>query len=1707
MPRLEYTVGINGSSAVVNAFKGIADAATTAQRQTERATRNTTTSTKALSAAMAELERSASASLGSLGSVGNVLGAISKTGAVGAAIAGLGALTAGLTGAALVAIDVADNLQDSADSAGVSAEKFQELRFALAGVGVDEAKLTGFLQRFTKNLGDLQTRGTGPLQKALKDTDKALLESVRSAPTVDAALDLILSRLIELPAAQQKASLAAAAFGKGAGALTPILTDNADGLRALTERAQETGNVIDASLLGPASQASDRLAQLSQTIKSNLTAALIEVAPEIEAVANKLIDLVGAAGRLATGRQKGERYVNEDVSALTEDIARAERTLERTRPGSPAADETLAQVEALNKKRDALLGVAEAERQVKQQDQQAAQFVGPPEPTDAEQRAAERNADKAQRDLDRAEEILRRARNETALGATDGAAKIREAARQEIEEKSAELRKLIPDQQRAEDAVQEYRVTRTKQADDEIAKYEAGEAEKKAKREAAAQRSARRELLTLDRELAGRNGDTEAGIWERARLAFDDYAERVREGVQDQATAAKLIADYWVKHEQLAQAEITELREKNADDAAKAAERAAKESAKATEGVFRELETTVSRTASGIGDALIGSLLGFEDQARSTTDVVSGLFEGILGDLGQGLVDQGIKGAARPVLEAVGGLFGQDVDLSSLAQKAEGLAKDAAAAQAAATAAKNANAANAAELAKTAEGLATSATEAQGALDTATSGLAKFAGALIGTIGALVAAGISIAEGGNEVRDASYGQNGPANASMIASGIGVAAFTAGGAAIGAAFGGIGAPIGAAVGAAVGTAITRALQDTLASEIRDGVSEGLDQASLDKQVTNKLLDDTLLNILSLGANQIIAPVLTPLFTPDIERIFEKILRQALGGTGGFNTTGIPVDPRGYSGLRELAPTAGQAGRIIATAFGAGGAAYGDEREGRFARVLLAATKRRTTETGQDATRVLAEAFVAAFEADFIAALRAASKTGKRRRAGDLTFAAGQFGLATSGQIDYQPLAALAEAQGSAPGTKAVKASREAFSAAFSAALADGANSSAFRRSLASSVEQAFIEKAGTALDKAFGSVFAQFFALSREARRDFRQARRSGQFGEAVGILSDDFAQRTDEFAAVVSQPGFADAITRLGDSLLKLQVATALAAGSTREAADAIEARLAPQIQVVRDLAQLDRDLRSRSRLAIAGPGIAQDAESVALLRTEREEAQRRFEARIGRIGVDAAGNPFSSRLVDGTTRIEALEPGEATAALREFADARLAELEAEIALARQLRDLFRGLEDQFRTIEATAANALGTFDPRAEQGRLRGEVDTTRAAAFAERLPDGTLDPDKWAAFATALSAAVGAAVERLNFLADAVRAFGGIARGIDETLRGLSAAPARLATLRADIARTFPTAIGGGAGSVQATGNLRDQLTEAVGLASNQRSFFEGSAEGFRGLADQAAVASRGKRAQRQQLAARQAELQALLPLALGGDAEALRRAQTLSSDVLSLGSQVGGTRGRRAARDVEATSTQLAKVAQAQADLATRQLTELQKIAKDAEAAFTAQQTIAAQQLEALQAIAADAKAEAGTAAADANAKLGTLVTDLQAFVAEWQPVIGYLQDAAATTLHADLARIEEALGTDGALAGVFRDVRARLPETTTRATNAVLAPATAPAPTQPVTIGTVQVTFQQPPTSQAEAREYGRQIGDALLERVQQYQQRTTLRKVA
>ena len=274
--------------------------------------------------------------------------------AIGAGLAALG------SGAALRGIiTTTDAIGKAAQTANVSAEELQRLRFAfgqLAGTGTRDVDLA--LQRFNRRLG-LSQKGTKSYADAFAELGVSINQHTQ--PALMAALE----SLAKIESGSERAAQASQIFGEEAG--PKIAVALAGGISALNDLKELLPEVVTDENVQAAAEVNDEFDKLSKTFTAGLANSVLQNSNALLALANGLSAVTVAAinGAGAIGRFFGgvEAMTIDEIDAELERLKEADKVIGGKSGGAlrAAREERRAQLEA--RKADLLARAQEREQQ------------------------------------------------------------------------------------------------------------------------------------------------------------------------------------------------------------------------------------------------------------------------------------------------------------------------------------------------------------------------------------------------------------------------------------------------------------------------------------------------------------------------------------------------------------------------------------------------------------------------------------------------------------------------------------------------------------------------------------------------------------------------------------------------------------------------------------------------------------------------------------------------------------------------------------------------------------------------------------------------------------------------------------------------------------------------------------------------------------------------------------------------------------------------------------------------------------------------------------------------------------------------------------------------------------------------------------------------------------------------------------------------
>jgi hypothetical protein len=246
-------------------------------------------------------------------------------------VQGAGALMRGAIGtapvtallaAARAAIQHADAIGDQAKKVGLTTTAYQELSFAAKQLDVQQEQLDSALIKFRDRLGEARMGA----KDAVKDFRLLGLDP-RQFRSTDEAFAAVTRRLATVRDEFARTTIQTNLFGKSAGpSLTNFLSTSAENVAKLRREAHDLGAVLSEDTIAKADQAANKIEALSSVTKTQLTTALVELAPALVAMGDGFVQLA----RLIGGAVKElQEFADKSSEALAFGINVDEQLLQR----------------------------------------------------------------------------------------------------------------------------------------------------------------------------------------------------------------------------------------------------------------------------------------------------------------------------------------------------------------------------------------------------------------------------------------------------------------------------------------------------------------------------------------------------------------------------------------------------------------------------------------------------------------------------------------------------------------------------------------------------------------------------------------------------------------------------------------------------------------------------------------------------------------------------------------------------------------------------------------------------------------------------------------------------------------------------------------------------------------------------------------------------------------------------------------------------------------------------------------------------------------------------------------------------------------------------------------------------------------------------------------------------------------------------------
>jgi hypothetical protein len=187
--------------------------------------------------------------------------------------------------------DAAEEINTASEKTGIAVDQLQALKFAAEQSDVSFGTLTQSVSLMTRGL-ETNAATFASLGVELKDVDGTM----RNAGDI---FRETLGTLADMEDETARNQLAMKLFGRSAAELTPLLNEGSDGIRELTERAEDLGVIMSEELVSSAEEFGDNMEQL----KGATTALGYGMAEDLLPSINKLVSgMASFIGEIVKGR-------------------------------------------------------------------------------------------------------------------------------------------------------------------------------------------------------------------------------------------------------------------------------------------------------------------------------------------------------------------------------------------------------------------------------------------------------------------------------------------------------------------------------------------------------------------------------------------------------------------------------------------------------------------------------------------------------------------------------------------------------------------------------------------------------------------------------------------------------------------------------------------------------------------------------------------------------------------------------------------------------------------------------------------------------------------------------------------------------------------------------------------------------------------------------------------------------------------------------------------------------------------------------------------------------------------------------------------------------------------------------------------------------------------------------------------------------------
>lgn len=167
------------------------------------------------------------------------------------------------------ALKAADNIEKMSRQTALSTQTFQAWSVAAQNAGVQANSFESSMVRFTRRVGEAR-KEMGPLNSALKETNKELLEAIKNSRSQEEALGHVADAIQNAEDQTERLRLANAAFGREGLTMVELLKDGREGLQAQAREAKAMGHVLSSEATSGVEDFNTAMDNLGRTIKTQV---------------------------------------------------------------------------------------------------------------------------------------------------------------------------------------------------------------------------------------------------------------------------------------------------------------------------------------------------------------------------------------------------------------------------------------------------------------------------------------------------------------------------------------------------------------------------------------------------------------------------------------------------------------------------------------------------------------------------------------------------------------------------------------------------------------------------------------------------------------------------------------------------------------------------------------------------------------------------------------------------------------------------------------------------------------------------------------------------------------------------------------------------------------------------------------------------------------------------------------------------------------------------------------------------------------------------------------------------------------------------------------------------------------------------------------------------------------------------------------------